>query len=112
MCECSVTSLPSSYFALFACDRQYDCIVRRYTHDSPGRYTPRSLADAETNTRRARHIGILTVVGFRILVLRVEVGLDLETQRARGRQALPGNSIQQQSAIRYDLQYLRYQSIT
>ena len=56
-------------------------------------------------TRRARHIGILTVVGFRILVSRVEVGLDLESQRARGRQALPGNSIQQQSAIRYDLQY-------
>ena len=56
-------------------------------------------------TRAARAIGILTVVGFRILVSRVEVGLDLESQRARGRQALPGNSIQQQSAIHYDLQY-------
>ena len=35
-------------------------------------------------TRAARAIGILTVVGFRILVSRVEVGLDLESQRARG----------------------------
>ena len=65
VCERSVTSLPSSYCLLFACDRQYDCIVRRYTHDSPGRYTPRSLADAETNTRRARPIGTITVVGIR-----------------------------------------------
>ena len=87
------------HIALFACDRQYDCIVRRYTHDSPGRYTPRSLADAETNTRRARPIGTITVVG----IIRkasdrvVKVASSQSPGRARDRQALTGNSNQQQN---------------